>query len=70
MTLAMLMSFCSVEKSRILYEINRFTLDQLWNILRIYFQNKENLAEMEFKIRSQLSTNCTCKFIYKVRYRS
>ena len=33
--------------------MNRFPLDQLWYLLELYFQNKENLSEIAPKSRTK-----------------
>ena len=50
--LAVLMSFSSVTKFSIvspLYVMSRFTFKHRWDLLEIYFQNKDNCSEIERK---------------------
>ena len=74
--LAILMSFYFITKFSILsllHVMNRFTLEQLWNSLGIYFQNKDNWSEIAQKCRASFvrregpTVPDICKFIATVR---
>ena len=71
--LVILMSFFySVKKFRILSPLNamnRFMLEQHWNLMEIYFENKHNWPEIirksriKFGRRGAPTEPCICQFI-------